>query len=118
MRAVDGWKVCSACGEKKPVCEYYPSKSQCKGCCSKNNKKYHQTHVDKQNEYHKRFRTNNKDIVKEYSHKAYVLLTPSCIADLLGIPVKDAPLELIEAKRQQVLLTRAIRASKKGINNV
>ena len=124
MKAVDGWKVCSKCRERKMLEEFGVSsrrrdgfRDYCRACVSLCNKNRVATR-EARNACLKRWRAANKEKVKNTRKRVRDECPPYEVAARLGISIKYAPPELIEAKRQQILLTRAIRAFKKGMNNV
>ena len=63
-------KVCSRCGELKPVSKFYKDRAKCKDCINKYMKEYRKKNADKikeySKEYMKEYRKQNADKFKEY----------------------------------------------------
>ena len=63
-------KICSRCGELKPVGKFYKDRAKCKDCINKYRKEYRKQNADKikeySKEYMKEYRKKNADKKKEY----------------------------------------------------
>jgi hypothetical protein len=71
-------KVCSKCGEIKPITEFTKNKNSkdglkcmCKSCAVILGRKYRKDHADKKKETCSNYRKNNKEKIKEQSKKYY-----------------------------------------------
>lgn len=62
--------------------------------------------------YYKQYFAENKEKLKEQGKRLVSELSPSYVAQRMGLNLKTAPKELIEIKRLQLLITREIRAKK------
>lgn len=134
-------KVCTKCGVEKPLDEFGKQRgrplSQCKRCRSaassewkkanpqrvaERSRAWEQSRRGQRNAQHRAWRAANKDVYNarrrgdprqtEARRAAVLALTPSYIARALCIPVPSLTPELIELKRQQLLLGRALREAK------
>jgi len=115
-------KICIKCGEEKSLNSFYKDyNSKCKMCCIEYSKKYREQNIDKCHKSGKKYREQNRDKCFEYSRKKHKQnkenLTNTYIRNLLNngisrIKNKDIPLELIQAKREQIKLFRLIKQIK------
>jgi len=68
-------KICSRCGELKPVGKFYKDRAKCKDCINKYRKEYRKQNADKikeySKEYMKEYRKKNADKKKEYMKEYY-----------------------------------------------
>lgn len=131
-------KKCTKCGEVKSLSEFRKDKlkssgyrSNCK-CCDKSyisdnkdkrkayyeankdkikacNKAYHEANKYKINYKKMVYRDANKDKIKAYNRANVKQLRDGYIAQQFRIPRADCPPELIELKRAQLKLIRAIK---------
>lgn len=129
-------KICSKCKENKETSFFYRDKSrldglryQCKACDEKRAAIYRSKNIEKQREYLKRYRAENPEKVRKYEagrdpEKARArdkrrrnALSDKYIKELIrvgfGIPSKQAPEWLIDAKRSHLKILREIREAKK-----
>lgn len=136
-------KRCTKCGEVKPAGLFntYPHegkryfRSLCRTCQAKQEKKYREENSEKYRERKKRsearhieakrmrqkaWRIKNiekaRAIAKRQGVSAFQRITNSYIANSLKIPVKDLPPEIIELKRQQLQVIRAVKQLKEKAN--
>lgn len=58
----------------------------------------------------------NPDKVKEIARRRVAELTQDYLAGLIGLPVKEVPHDLLEMKRDQLLVRRMARQLKEAIN--
>ena len=108
-------KTCTKCGEVKALGEFasrkdrFTRRSKCKKCEDLRRKKWLEENPEKARMAKKRWDKNNPDERKTHNKKNVELLTDSYVAGRLKMQVSDAPPELLEAKRQQILIHRATK---------
>lgn len=121
-------KKCTKCGEVKALSEFALSKSgaggrhsQCKKCryaymikWRKNNPDLHLASVAK---YGKKFPERVANYRKKSQAKSILNLEPSYVAVLLGISLSELTDELLELKREQLKIHRAVKQLNKEIQN-
>jgi len=105
------FKVCTCCKEIKSVSEFWKHKKTKDGlreqCCHCKKRDWHLKNRDKYNEYSKNYKLKNKEKVNLYQRLQTNKITDSYIVNGLGL--KNAPQELIEAKRIQILIHRKLK---------
>lgn len=81
-------------------------------------KAYREANSEKRNAQKKAYRKANAEISRVYDKHAREKLVDRYVASQLGIPVAKIPSEIIEAKREQLLLFRTIREFKSALQEV
>lgn len=133
--APDGFKSCRMCEEIKPVCDFYKVKnvksglhSWCKKCCcsqvrekqkadpekqKKQNVRYYRDHKDRIKAKSRMWSASNHNLVistrRRFRSKEIEELSDSYISNLLNLKKSDVPHELLEAKRLQIKIKRALK---------
>jgi len=120
-------KTCKKCGESKGLDAFSGARSECKACAAKclakwraenpekeraSAAKYHAENPEKVRARVAKYRAENPEKVRAIKAKCRASLTDGYIAELLGLPVKKAPPQLIELKREQILLQRLAKEMK------
>ena len=122
-------KKCTDCGIEKQLddfgaCKKIRSgkKSQCLECIRKRVKIWNDNNREKIRMQH---RTNRKfhakpsaEKTKELAKKRQEMLTDAYVANILKVPVKNIPPELIQLKREQLRIYRLTKQLKNEIENV
>lgn len=131
-------KTCVKCGETKPVSDFYRNRCQCKVCCRLYKKKYNENNKEKVSAHKKKYngnnkekiaenckqyRENNKEKIAEYlkqyreNNKEKIMLSNGHIKSILKLNFKikytNITPEMIELKREQLLIHRALKQAKK-----
>jgi len=123
-------KKCSKCNEIKELALFSKQKanndgfrSYCKECMSVSKKKYRQENRDKILEQGRKYQKENRNKMCEYSKKNYLkyrdIISDNTIKkylkNTLFLQLQEISQEMIELKKEQILLTRELRSLKNGI---
>ncbi len=113
--------------KRKAWCEANPEKRKAydKAWCEANSEKrkacyktWCEANSEKKKAYDKAWREANSEKKKAY-HKAWrESLSPGYVSKLLGMEANEVPLDLLELKREQILIIRLNRELKKEMKNV
>ncbi len=121
-------KTCSKCGEVKPLSDFHRNKKekdeyqcQCKACRRPYDKKYNKDNKEKISAYNKQYRENNKEKLlahnKQHKREQGKILSTTYVKNILTgtFKIKQADItpEMIELKREQLLIKRALKQAKK-----
>ena len=125
-------KKCIKCGGVFLLWCFSEKKNTCKRCIKKYNKEYRLKNKYKENKYRKEYRLENKDNDKQYrkkhyfknkkkineQHKEYRLKNKEDLNDryvkslFRSLKTEDVPQELIELKREQIIMSKLLKESK------
>jgi len=120
-------KTCKKCGESKGLDAFSGARSECKACAAKclakwraenpekeraSAAKYRAENPEKVRARVAKYRAENPEKVRAIKAKCRASLTDGYIADLLDLPAKKVPPQLIELKREQILLQRLAKEMK------
>lgn len=78
---------------------------------------YHRTNAEKVRARKINYYEANSEKVREHARTHVEKLTNFYVAATLKLPLKSVPQDLLEAKREQLLIRRMVRQLKKGIKN-
>ena len=122
-------KTCSKCGVIKPAKEFPRYRRQCKRCHHEDKRKYYEKNREKINVYRRNYQRRNPEKAREGTRnykikhaekirekrlKQVESLADSYVAKKIGISVSQCTPELLELKRAQIKLHRAIKERKNG----
>ena len=125
-------KICTKCKQLLPITEFYKNTelkdgfySSCKNCTNKRKNEWRASnkakYIENAMKYTKTWREKNKKaasaICRNNNRKMRENLSDWYIRSKLHLSIDQATTELIEAKREQMLLHRAIKALKQEINH-
>jgi len=77
--------------------------------------KYHANNPEKKKAYASKYHANNPEKKKAKDAKLRIRLSDGYLSDLMKIPVATATPELLQLKRDQIILIRSIREFKNAI---
>jgi len=135
-------KTCKKCGESKGLDAFSGARSECKACAAKCTAKWRDENPEKdraryakyraenpekvraskakcraenpekERARHAKYHAENVEKVRASKAKCRASLNDGYIAELLRLPAKKAPPQLIELKREQILLHRLAKEMK------
>jgi len=120
-------KTCKKCGESKGLDAFSGARSECKACAAKclakwraenpekgraSKAKCRAENPEKERARHAKYHAENVEKVRASKAKCRASLNDGYIAELLRLPAKKAPPQLIELKREQILLHRLAKEMK------
>ncbi len=110
-------KRCSKCGEVKEVEEFRKTHNQCKNCIGLLRKKYDFLNREKINERQRKYVKNNRARNNRDKGKYIAKMSSRYIDALIKhqLRIEDITPEMIDIKRQQIIIYRLLKEAKNGI---